>query len=154
MGWLCVQWLLAYWWNWRGHGGGWRDTSLYALLSWWPLCVCVRALVCAQSLQSCPTLCDPMDCSPLLVHGVLQARILERVAMPSSRGSSWPRYRTWISRNKGEFFTAEPPGEPQPLFQDSLQMSGTESLSPSQISQISYFCQPNQRFPHHPYLKL
>ena len=52
--------------------------------------MCVRALVCAQSLQSCPTLCDPMDCSPLLVHGVLQARILERVAMPSSRDLPGP----------------------------------------------------------------
>ena len=44
-------------------------------------------------LQLCPTLCDPMDCSPLgsSVHGILQVRILEWVAMPSSRGSSWPR---------------------------------------------------------------
>ena len=41
-------------------------------------------------LQSCPTLCDPMDCSPpgSSVHGILQARILEGVARPSSRGSS------------------------------------------------------------------
>ena len=40
--------------------------------------------------QSWPTLCDPTDCSPPLsgVHGILQARILEWVAMPSSRGSS------------------------------------------------------------------
>ena len=40
--------------------------------------------------QSCPTLCDPMDCSPpgSSVHGVLQARILEWVAIPFSRGSS------------------------------------------------------------------
>ena len=40
--------------------------------------------------QSCPTLCDPMDCSPpgSFVHGILQARILEWVALPSSRGSS------------------------------------------------------------------
>ena len=39
------------------------------------------------------TLCDPMDCSPLgsSVHGILQARILEGVAMPSSGGSSQPR---------------------------------------------------------------
>ena len=46
--------------------------------------------VCAQSLQSCLTLCDPMDCSPpgSSVDGILQARILEWVAMPSSRGSS------------------------------------------------------------------
>ena len=52
-------------------------------------CVCRRA----KSLQSRPTLCDPMDCSPpgSSVHGTLQARILEWVAMPSSRGSSWPR---------------------------------------------------------------
>ena len=44
----------------------------------------------AKSLQSCLTLCDPMDCSPpgSSVHGILQARILEWVAMPSFRGSS------------------------------------------------------------------
>ena len=46
-----------------------------------------------------PTLCDPMDCSPLgsSVHGILQARIREWVAMPSSRGSSQPRDQTWVS---------------------------------------------------------
>ena len=46
--------------------------------------------VYAQSLQSCLTLFDPMDCSPpgSSVHGILPARILEWVAMPSSRGSS------------------------------------------------------------------
>ena len=40
--------------------------------------------------QSCPTLCDPMDCTPpgSSVHGVLQARLLEWVAVSSSRGSS------------------------------------------------------------------
>ena len=45
--------------------------------------------------QSCPTLCDPMDCSPpdSWVHGILQARILEGVALPSSRGSFRPRDR-------------------------------------------------------------
>ena len=61
----------------------------------------------AQSPQSCPTLCDPMDCSPpgSSVHGILQARILEWVAMPSSRGSSWPRDQTGVSCNVGGFFT-------------------------------------------------
>ena len=41
----------------------------------------------AKSLQSCPALCDPVDCSPpgSSVHGVLQARVLEWVSMPSSR---------------------------------------------------------------------
>ena len=50
------------------------------------MCVCLVP-------QSCLTLCDPMDCnSPdSSVHGILQARILEWVAMPSSRGSSQPR---------------------------------------------------------------
>ena len=47
----------------------------------------------AESLQLCPTLCDPIDYTPLgfSVHGFLRARILEGVAMPSSRGSSRPR---------------------------------------------------------------
>ena len=45
------------------------------------------SLVRVKSLQSCPTLCDPMDCSLLgsSVHGILQARILEWVGMPTSR---------------------------------------------------------------------
>ena len=47
----------------------------------------------AKLLQSCLTLCDPMDCSPpgSSIHGILQARILEWATMPSSRGSSWTR---------------------------------------------------------------
>jgi len=59
----------------------------------------VGARMSAKSLQSCPILCDPMDCSrqaPLSM-GILQARILEWVAMPSSRGSSRPRDQTHIS---------------------------------------------------------
>ena len=55
--------------------------------------------MCAKSLQLCLTLCDPMDHSPpgSSVHGVLQARILEWVAMPSSMVSSRPRDWTPIS---------------------------------------------------------
>ena len=57
--------------------------------------------LCACS-QSCLTLCDPMDCSPpgSSVHGILQARTLQWVVMPSSRGSSQPRNQTrssWVS---------------------------------------------------------
>ena len=57
--------------------------------------------------QLCPTLCNPMDWSPpgSSVHGISQARILEWVAMPSSRGSSWPRDRTYVSCITGRFFT-------------------------------------------------
>ena len=63
------------------------------------VCVCVCVCVCAKSLQSCLTLCDPMDCSPpgSSVHGILQARILEGVAISSSRGSSQSRDRTCVS---------------------------------------------------------
>ena len=55
--------------------------------------------VCAKLLQSCPTLCNTMDCSPpgSSVHWILQARILEWFAMPFSRGTSWPRDGTCIS---------------------------------------------------------
>ena len=57
--------------------------------------------------QSRPTQCDPVVCGPpgSSVHGILQARILEQVAMPSSRGSSRPRDRTWVSHIAGRFFT-------------------------------------------------
>ena len=48
--------------------------------------------------QSCPTLCNPRDYSPpsSSVYGILQARILEWVAIPFSRGSSQPRDQTWV----------------------------------------------------------
>ena len=81
----------------------------------WPLCVL------AKSLQSCPTLCDPMDCSPpgSSVHGILQARILEWVAMPFSRGSPHPGIKpvSLISPAlAGEFFTISATWEvPWPL---------------------------------------
>jgi len=57
--------------------------------------------------QSCPTLCDPVDCSSsgLSVHGILQARILEWVAIPFPRGSSRPRNQTHVSCIAGKFFT-------------------------------------------------
>ena len=59
----------------------------------------VRARMHAKSLQSCLTLCNPVDCSPpgFSVHGILQARILEWVAVPSSRGASWPKDQTWLN---------------------------------------------------------
>ena len=55
--------------------------------------------MCAQSFKSCVTLCDPMECNPpgSSVHGILQARILEWVAISFSRGSSQPRNRLCLS---------------------------------------------------------
>ena len=57
--------------------------------------------------QSCPTLCNPMDCSPpgSSVHGILQARILEWVAIPFSRVSFRPRDQTHVPCITSSFFT-------------------------------------------------
>ena len=85
----------------------------------------VPCMLCAQVLN-CVWLCDPMDCSlpGSSIHGILQARILEWVAMPSfrgsSRGSSWPRDRTCISGAPtlagGYFITWEAPTHVPILF--------------------------------------
>ena len=72
-------------------------------------------MLCAQSLQLCPALCDLMDCSPpqaSLPMQFLQARTLEWIAMPSSRGSSQPRHRTLVCCIAGRFFTTELQGKP------------------------------------------
>ena len=58
------------------------------------ICNCVKVKVA----QLCPTLCDPMDYT---VHGILQARILEWVVIPFSRGSSQPRDQTQVSHIAG-----------------------------------------------------
>ena len=90
--------------------------------------------------QSCPTVCNPMDCSPpgSSVHGVLQARILEWVAIPFSRGSSQPRDRTQVSCTAGRFFTTEPPGKPTPasgpLQMLPLGLEWSSSLYPHSLS--------------------
>ena len=63
----------------------------------------LRKRVKAKVTQSCLTLCDPMDYK---VHGILQARILEWVAIPFSRGASQPRDRTQVSCIAGGFFAS------------------------------------------------
>ena len=79
-------------------------------------------MMCACSVAKlCLTLCVLMDCSPpgYSVHGVLQARILKKVAMPSSRGSSRPRDRAsifCISCIASGSFTTEPPGKPNSVI--------------------------------------
>ena len=76
----------------------WTTTTvitLFLVFKVTSICTPPWLCVCANLLQSCQALCDPMDCSPpwSSVHGILQAR----VAMPSSRGSSWPRDWTCVS---------------------------------------------------------
>ena len=76
----------------RSHrvGHDWSDLAAAAAVNSWKS---------AESLQSCPNLYDPVDCSlpGFSVHGILQARILESVAMHFSRESSRPRDWTWFS---------------------------------------------------------
>ena len=61
----------------------------------------------SEIAQSCPTLCDPIDCSlpGSSIQGIFQARVLEWVAISFSRGSSWPRDRTRVSHIVGRRFT-------------------------------------------------
>ena len=61
----------------------------------------------SEVVQSCPTLCDPVDCSlpGFSVHGIFQARVLEWAAISFSKGSSWPRNWTWVSCIAGRCFT-------------------------------------------------
>ena len=82
-------------------------TSIYYLSSY----PCGDGVVVAQL---CRILCDLMGCSPpgSSVHGILQAGILEWVAIPFSRGSSWPRDWPWVSCLTGGFFTPEHQGSP------------------------------------------
>ena len=60
----------------------------------------------SEVAQSCPTLCDPVDCNlpGSSIHGILQARTLEWIAISFSRGSSWPRDWTQVSRLAGRRF--------------------------------------------------
>ena len=60
----------------------------------------------AKSLQSCPMLCDPMDYSPpgTSIHGILQARILDWVAIAFCGGLFWLRDQTWVTCIAGRFF--------------------------------------------------
>ena len=80
--------------------------------SWTPFRL-LGEFLCVLATQLCPTLCDPMDCSPpgSSVHGILQVRILELVFIPCSRGSSQPRNQTQLSCIAGRFSTVSATAE-------------------------------------------
>ena len=80
----------------QGQFTSWRPLKAFESCN---LFFCLNMCVHAKLLQSCLTLCDPVDCSlpDFSVHGILQARVLEWVTMPSSRGPSQPRDQTRIS---------------------------------------------------------
>ena len=93
--------------------------------------VFLRSVVEVMTPQSYPTLCDLMDCSPpgSSVHEIFQVRILEWVAIHFSRGSSWPRYHTWVSRIGGRFFTSGRKGIEASLPHPGFLLSPTMSSS-------------------------
>ena len=99
--------LHSYYWVMIRESGGVQS----GLNKSWSCCYCLVA-------KLCPTLRAPVDCScqapPSM--GILQAGILQWVAIPSSRGSSRPRDQTCVSCTSctaGRFCNAEPPGKPQ-----------------------------------------
>ena len=102
-----------------------RVPQLYSRFPW----------CCAKLLLSCLTLCNPIDCSPPAssVHGILQARILEWVAMPSSRRSSQPRDRTRVSYISHT-------GRQVPYHQHHLGSPGYHWLSILYVVSIKYIC--------------
>ena len=90
----------------------------------------------AKLLQSCPTLCNPMDCSlpGSSVYGILQARILKWVAISSSRDLPDPGIRSASWALAGRFFTSEPPGKTtQDLVISYFQFSSVQLLSLAQL---------------------
>ena len=86
----------------------------------------------SEVTQSCLTLCDPVDCSPpgSSIHGILQARILEWVAISFSRGSSWPRDQTQVSHIAGRRFNLWATREEEPLPSQIYPLLSVPSTEP------------------------
>ena len=84
------------------------------ILRWstWQIPILSMCVCCVLVTQSCLTLCDPMDCSPpgSSAHGILQGRILEWLAIPFSRGSSWPEIEPGSPALQEDSLPSEPPG--------------------------------------------
>ena len=101
--------------------------------------------VCVLVTQSCLTLCHPMDCSPpgSSLHGILQARILEWVAISASRGTS-PRILTCISCIEAVSLQSEPPGKLLVILE-----MGPENISPLPVGSILYIVVKGLRHPLH-----
>ena len=88
------------------HGTAWQASWCDAIRKVRHLSSLCQKYLEVKVAQLFPTLCDPMDCT---VHGILQAGILEWVAVPFSRGSSQPRDQTQVFRIAGGFFTSWAP---------------------------------------------
>ena len=96
-----------------------------------PVCYGPHIHVCMLIAQLCLTLCDSVDCSlqGSSVHGILQARILERVAIPFSEGFSRPREQTRISSIAGGFYTVWVTREAQHIHTGIYLTGGSQALT-------------------------
>ena len=100
----------------------------------------VCSLECVLVAQSCPTLCEPRPVSS--IHGILQARVLEWVAISFSRRSSPPRDQTWVSLIAGRRFTIWATGEQKTEWAIWISLHVTLSLLVSVSLSLSLFCPP------------
>ena len=118
-------------------------------------CSCVHGVRACSVPRSCPTLCYPVGCSlpGSSAHGILQIRLSEWVAIPFSRGSSWPRDQTQVSCIVGRFFTIwatiwmAPRGPPCPplLVPTGLDLLTDTPIAPAltsatALSVVRYLC--------------
>ena len=110
----------------------WKQPKHLSRDEWIKKMWCVYIQVKVKVSQLCPTLCNPMDCSlsGFSVHGILQARILEWVDFPFSRGSSQPRDQTQVSLI--DSLPSKPPGQPNNIGVGSLSL--LQQIFPTQES--------------------
>ena len=111
----------------------------------------LTVLYCAKSLELSLTLCNPVDRSSLgsSVHGIYQAKILEWVAMPSSRGPFWPKDRTLVLTSPalaGGFFTTSATGEVQISLRllKSLNLPPLHVVRKTSLDELSCMYQKNR----------
>ena len=90
-----------------------NEMATYGMGETYANCISNEA-VPVKVAQSCPTLCNPMECSLLgsSVHGILQAGILEWVAVPFSKGSSQTGIKSRSPALQADSLLSEPPGKP------------------------------------------
>ena len=105
-----------------GRNVDWKHCDRVFLFSPESLAIDSYNVLLVWGAQSCPTLCDPVDCSlpGSSVHGISQARILEWVAIFFPRRSSWPKMEPTSPALAGRFFTTELPGKPIRFYIDIL----------------------------------
>ena len=89
----------------EGPAGSFARMRLLGQIPPEPLNHGLRSWKCVSAVTHCPSLCDPVDSPGSSVHGILQARIPECVAISFFRGSSQPRDQTHVSCMAGRFFT-------------------------------------------------